>query len=94
MYRRRRWAHRVTDDAHTPPAPPINAIADAFVEEYEALDPVPAAEYGIPRHEHGSPTCPPTASPPARCPARGGIVLETGRMLRDAMSSNLVQPAP
>ena len=66
MYRRRRWAHRVTDDAHTPPAPPINAIADAFVEEYEALDPVPAAEYGVPRHEHGSPTCPPTASPPAR----------------------------
>jgi uncharacterized protein (DUF885 family) len=36
----------------TPAVRPVDAVADAFVEEYAALDPIAATEFGIPGHEH------------------------------------------
>src|SRR3954463_4897386 len=38
--------------SEAPPRRPVDAIADAFVDEYAALDPIAATEYGIPGHEH------------------------------------------
>src|SRR3712207_2398349 len=31
---------------------PVDAVADAFVDEYAGLDPFAATEYGLPGHEH------------------------------------------
>jgi uncharacterized protein (DUF885 family) len=38
--------------SRTTGARPVDAVADAFVEDYAALDPVAATELGLPGHEH------------------------------------------
>jgi uncharacterized protein (DUF885 family) len=43
--------HTVTATDTSPPRRPVDAIADAYVDDYCALDPVAATEMGVPGHD-------------------------------------------
>jgi uncharacterized protein (DUF885 family) len=58
---------------------PVDALCDAFVEEYAALDPIAATEAGLPGHEHEL-----TDFSPDGFAARDALLRRTHTAVRDA----------